>query len=740
MTSVRNIVFVMMLQSVWVSISRRATGSAPTASYYSTAVRAFSAIPSSSTPTTTRPISTSTTTTTSTTSDQSAFSKSRAPFRMPKKSPDDSKQVRIPTAADTTATTSASSASSASSSSLAWNQLGLWTELTDCLTQDMQLEAPTAVQQFVLPELLLLNKNQQPQPKNQQPNPSTTTTTTTTAVIPMPQHHHVAFLAATGSGKTLAYVLPLMQWLKHEEVFVQTLHQNTTNASFRPTGRPRAMVLAPTRELAYQIKSVLKLLTHRIKLSVQCVVGGEKMGPQQKLLQTRPVDILVATPGRLWKHMQADNIVLNQRHLRFVVLDEMDTMLEQGFAADLQQILYPVLFHNTRHPTPEDLVPGAPSVWMTSATMTQAIQKMMGDDSTNNNNDPTATAVHAKRHFVKRDTTTNAESVQQAAPNNRLLGQRLPSSQQQQQHHQDRPIMVLPKMKVLKAPGLHKTVPRLQQVFVDTANVDKLSLLTDLLSSSHNSHNRKQQLQSRSSSKSDKIDNTPKTMVFCNTAAACRAVEYALNEARIGGNPDESAGCLSYHGDMPSDKRMDHLRQFRENPQRNILVCTDLAARGLDVPAVDHVVMFDFPLNSLDYLHRCGRTARGVAQAGKSAKVTALVTKRDKVLANAIERAVVRGEALDGLSSRKTDYLPGGRLDGFHNKNYNYKTKTPFSSASSTGKSARSSRSSGGSGSSRSSGGSGSSLNKKKTTMTKGRTPKPKPVDTTARKRRSSMR
>ena len=75
--------------------------------------------------------------------------------------------------------------------------------------------------------------------------------------------------------------------------------------------------------------------------------------------------------------------------------------------------------------------------------------------------------------------------------------------------------------------------------------------------------------------------------------------------------------------------------------------------------------MFDFPLNSLDYLHRSGRTARGVADEttkGKG-KVTALVARRDKVLATAIENAVMRGEPLDGLSSRKSDYLPGGRLN-----------------------------------------------------------------------------
>jgi superfamily II DNA/RNA helicase len=71
--------------------------------------------------------------------------------------------------------------------------------------------------------------------------------------------------------------------------------------------------------------------------------------------------------------------------------------------------------------------------------------------------------------------------------------------------------------------------------------------------------------------------------------------------------------------------------------------------------------MFDFPLNALDYLHRIGRTQRGLSQL--RGRVTALVSKRDQVLANAIERAVQRGESLDGLSSRKSDYQPGGRLE-----------------------------------------------------------------------------
>ena len=82
------------------------------------------------------------------------------------------------------------------------------------------------------------------------------------------------------------------------------------------------------------------------------------------------------------------------------------------------------------------------------------------------------------------------------------------------------------------------------------------------------------------------------------------------------------------------------------------MVCTDIAARGLDMPAVDHVIMFDFPLNPIDYLHRSGRTARMGAQG----RVTSLLAKRDKVLAAAIEQAVMAGTPLDSLSARRSDY------------------------------------------------------------------------------------
>jgi superfamily II DNA/RNA helicase len=613
-------------------------------------------------------------------------SKSRAPFQMPRSSPDDSRPLspsastssQQPSTPSTLASDLAAASDPASSGTTTWHKLGLRDDLVDCLLNKYNLDGqgnthttdddtndsavgktrkidmpwycpePTPVQAMVIPKLL---------------EPNTLST---------------AFFAATGSGKTLAYTLPLLQQLKQQE---QAMQQNTTNATTislslfdRPLQRPRMMVLVPTRELGHQVHLVVKQLCHVLKLSSCLLVGGDDYSRQKKKLLSRPVDIIVATPSRLlqhWKPLAANKYSSNKAGssnkrgtslylsmLEYIVLDEMDTLVEQGFANELKEVLYPLLYHKQIDQAIDvktDLQKEAPTLVLTSATMTQTIAKIISD--------PTSQDIQAKRHFTKPDS-------ERVAP------------------------IILPPLQVLKAPGLHKAVPRLKQVFIDVGNADKMTLLVDLILS-----------QGR---KTDKL-----TMIFCNTAPACRAVQFALQEAGV--------QTLAYHGELPSSDRTNNFQEFRlaatnerkqsktvkKKPQRNtrnnmlddkddidkddldddndssmyegttlgeiphILVCTDLAARGLDIPQVDHVVLFDFPLNSLDYLHRVGRTARGGNDKGL---VTALVAKRDQVLANAIEQAVLLGQPLDGLSSRKSDYVNGSS-----------KTKTASSSRQSRG-------------------------------------------------------
>lgn len=439
------------------------------------------------------------------------------------------------------------------------------------------------------------------------------------------------------SGKTLSYVLPLVQHLKHQEMF--------ENYERRPK-RPRVLILAPTRELALQITAVVKSLSHAVKLSTQALVGGVDKGSQRKALANRPVDIVVATPGRLLQQWKNENLFLGS--VQTVVLDEMDTMLEQGFQRELREIMYPLLY--AASPKQVDNVPekdswggtkpakkspgkvsndatnlplkeNAPRIVMTSATMTQSIQRLLGENPKTSKLAVTAKRLHGSQPGGAGDEKDSGANAK----------------------------LKFPPMKIVSTPGLHKAIPRLEQVFVDVGKTDKISLLLDVIASQR----------------------AKATIVFCNTASSVRAVQYALAEARI-----ESLG---YHGELNSAVRTENLQKFRSIAgdaskqtdsfdNNNILVCTDIGARGLDIPQVDSVVMFDFPLNAMDYLHRSGRTARGKGRG----KVTALVAKRDKVLATAIQQAVLRGETLDGLSSRKSDYRPGARF-GVKSKNKNKK-------------------------------------------------------------------
>lgn len=191
----------------------------------------------------------------------------------------------------------------------------------------------------------------------------------------------------------------------------------------------------------------------------------------------------------------------------------------------------------------------------------------------------------------------------------------------------------VPPVRIVRSDALHRAVRELRARSVSAVGKDKFRLLVEELQA----HTRSRQAK--------------KTMVFCNTVASCRAAEYSVREEF-----DDQVRC--YHGDMNSAEREASLAAFRDSEGPAILVCTDLAARGLDLPEVDHVLNCDFPRNPIDFLHRAGRTAR----FGQRGMVTSLVTKHDKVLAAAIDRAIANDLPLDGLTGARKDYAPGGKL------------------------------------------------------------------------------
>ncbi|XP_075651413.1 DEAD-box ATP-dependent RNA helicase 39-like [Castanea sativa] len=343
----------------------------------------------------------------------------------------------------------------------------------------------------------------------------------------------------TGSGKTFAYMLPLVQLLRQDEALYGML--------MRPR-RPRAVVLCPTRELSEQVFRVAKSISHHARFRSTMVSGGGRVRPQEDSLNN-PIDMVVGTPGRVLQHIEEGNIVYGD--IKYVVLDEADTMFDRGFGPDIQKFLGP-LKNRASKPGGE----GFQTVLVT-ATMTRAVQKLVDEEFQG--------IVH------------------------------------------------------LRTSTLHKKVASARHDFIKLAGSEnKLEALLQVLGPSLSKGNR--------------------VMVFCNTLNSSRAVDHFLGENQL--------STVNYHGEVPAEQRVENLKRFKsDDGDCPSLVCTDLAARGLDLD-VDHVIMFDFPSNSIDYLHRTGRTAR----MGAKGKVTSLVTRKDLILATRIEEALWKNESLESLT------------------------------------------------------------------------------------------
>lgn len=344
----------------------------------------------------------------------------------------------------------------------------------------------------------------------------------------------------TGSGKTLAYLLPLVQLLRRDEAML--------GMSMKPR-RPRAVVLCPTRELTEQVYRVAKSISHHARFRSTMVSGGTRLRPQEDSLNM-PVDMVVGTPGRILDHIKDGNMVYGD--IKYLVLDEADTMFDQGFGPDIRKFLAPL---KNRAAKPDDQ--GFQTVLVT-ATMTKAVQKLIDEEFEG--------IVHLRTSsFQKRVSTARHDFIKLSGAEN------------------------------------------------------KLEALLQVLEPSLAKGN--------------------KVMVFCNTLNSSRAVDHFLTENHI--------STVNYHGEVPAEERVENLNKFRnEEGDCPTLVCTDLAARGLDLD-VDHVIMFDFPSNSIDYLHRTGRTAR----MGAKGKVTSIVAKKDVALATRIEEAMKKNESLEALTT-----------------------------------------------------------------------------------------
>ncbi|UKH18120.1 ATP-dependent RNA helicase RhlB [Actinobacillus pleuropneumoniae] len=322
----------------------------------------------------------------------------------------------------------------------------------------------------------------------------------------------IAGQAQTGTGKTLAFL-------------IATFHYLLTNDSVTNKNQPRAIILAPTRELAVQIGSDAELLVKHSDLKLALAYGGDGYDKQVQAIE-QGVDILVGTTGRVIDYVKQG--IINLDKVQVVVLDEADRMFDLGFIKDIRYLM-------RKCPKPEQRL-----TMLFSATLSARVRELAYEDMNN--------------------------------------------------------------AQYIEIEPLQRTGHRIKEELFYPSNEDKMALLLTLLEEEW----------------------PDRCMIFANTKHKCEEIwNYLVADGH-------RVGLLT--GDIAQKKRLALLDSFTKG-QLDILVATDVAARGLHIPEVTHVFNYDLPDDCEDYVHRIGRTGR----AGESGHSISFACERYAVNLPAIE-------------------------------------------------------------------------------------------------------
>ncbi|MCG8686075.1 MAG: DEAD/DEAH box helicase, partial [Desulfobacterales bacterium] len=299
--------------------------------------------------------------------------------------------------------------------------------------------------------------------------------------------------AQTGTGKSATFIITL-------------INRFTRKSIKREKGFPRALILAPTRELVHQIEKDFKGLGKYSHLRIVSVFGGTGYHKQQTLLTEKPVDVIAATPGRLLDFISKK--LINLSRVEIVVIDEADRMLDMGFIPDVRRLVY-MTPHKDKRQT-----------LFFSATLTDEVLRLA--DS-----------------WTKNAVRIEIDPEQAAADS-------------------------------------------IEQIVYLTTEDDKFKNVCNLLIT----------------------EKLKRVIIFVNRKDTARFLSDKLS--RYG----QKAGVLS--GDVSQDKRFRVLNNFKKG-NINVLVATDVAARGLHIENISHVINYDLPIEPEHYIHRIGRTGRAGA-------------------------------------------------------------------------------------------------------------------------------
>lgn len=308
--------------------------------------------------------------------------------------------------------------------------------------------------------------------------------------------------AKTGTGKTLGFGLPLLERV--------TVPADVEAGRAKPedlTDTPQALVVVPTRELCQQVTNDLLTAGKARNVRVTAIYGGRAYEPQVEALK-KGVDVVIGTPGRLLD--LAGQKKLNLKHVKCLVLDEADEMLDLGFLPDVEKII--------------NMLPVRRQTMLFSATMPGAV-------------------IGLARRYMSQPTHISATAPDDAG----------------------------------------KTVANTKQYIYRAHNMDKPEMVARIL----------------------QADGRGLVMVFCRTKRTAADLADQLKQRGF------ASGAV--HGDLGQGAREQALRAFR-NGKVDVLVCTDVAARGIDVEGVTHVINYQSPEDEKTYLHRIGRTGRAGAK------------------------------------------------------------------------------------------------------------------------------
>ncbi|KAI4303943.1 hypothetical protein MLD38_039520 [Melastoma candidum] len=381
------------------------------------------------------------------------------------------------------------------------------------------------------------------------------------ACIPAAAHQgkDVIGAAETGSGKTLAFGLPIFQRLLEEREKVERMLDNKGEEAekYAPTGVLRALIITPTRELALQVTDHLKKVASIAKIRVVPIVGGISSEKQERLLKARP-EIVVGTPGRLWELMSNGEIHLIELHsLSFFVLDEADRMIENGHFHELQGII--------------DKLP-------TADQSAEENQKNMQSCVTVSN-------IQRK----KRQTLVFSATIALSGDFRKKLKRGAVKSKQSMNNEFDS-IEALseragmrPNAAIIDLTNASILAQNLEESFLECREEDKDAYLYYILTA----------------------HGQGRTIVFCTSVAALRHLSSLV---RILG-----VKIWTLHAQMHQRARLKAIDHFRGS-KHGVLVATDVAARGLDIPGVQTVIHYQLPHSAEVYVHRSGRTARASAE------------------------------------------------------------------------------------------------------------------------------